>query len=86
MPARPLVIATAAAAILFAASGSGPAQSQQSRKPAVCSKIMDICMRRAGDGHAGVCEDMYSQARNTGVWPATVEPDGTTHPPIPCTR
>lgn len=86
MSARPLVTATAAAAILFAASAAGPAQAQQVRKPVACSKIMDICMRRAGDGHAGVCEDMYSQARNTGVWPATAEPDGTQHAPVPCTR
>ena len=63
-----------------------PSASAQTRKPVACSKIMDMCMKRAGNGHAGVCEDMYSQARNTGVWPATAEDDGTTHAPVPCSR
>ena len=63
--------------MVLAGWAESPALAQQSHKTA-CSKIMDMCMKRAGDGHAGVCEDMYSQARNTGVWPATAEPDGTT--------
>ena len=59
-----------------------PAAAQQ-RKTA-CAKIMDICMKRAGDGHAGICQDMYDQAKRTGEWPATQEPDGTTHAAVPC--
>jgi hypothetical protein len=54
-------------------------------KKTTCAKIMDICMKRAGDGHAAICEEMYENARRTGEWQATVEPDGTKHPPVPCT-
>jgi hypothetical protein len=56
----------------------------QTRKTA-CSKIFDMCMKRAGDGHAAICEDMYESAKRTGAWQATQEPDGTRHPPVPCT-
>jgi hypothetical protein len=79
------LLALALGAIL-AAGWLGPSASAQTKKPIACSKIMDLCMKRAGNGHAGVCEDMYSQARNTGVWPATAEEDGTAHAPVPCTR
>ena len=76
----------AALALLLMVAGGAPAAYAQAKKPVACSKIMDICMKRAGSGHAGVCEDMYSQARNTGVWPATAEEDGTTHAPVPCSK
>lgn len=61
------------------------AGAQEGRKKVSCDSIMALCMKRAGDGHAGICEDMLSQARNTGRWPATQEPDGKKHPPVPCT-
>jgi hypothetical protein len=62
----------------------GAPAGAQERKTA-CSKIMDMCMKRAGSGHAAICEDMYSTARKTGAWPATQEPDGTKHAPVPRT-
>jgi len=80
---RPFLATGVAAALLLGFAWAGPAAAQ-ARKPVACSKIMDLCMKRAGDGHAGICEDMYSQARNTREWPATIEPDGTRHEPVPC--
>jgi len=75
--------AAAGVACLGLALANAPASAQE-RKTA-CSKIMDICMKRAGSGHAAICEDMYSTAKRTGAWPATQEPDGTKHAPVPCT-
>ena len=81
---RGLSMATIAGMMILTAAAGSPAFAKQEQKIA-CSKIMDMCMKRAGDGAAGICEDMYSQAKNTGEWPATAEPDGTAHPPTPCT-
>lgn len=78
------LLSVSAAFLVLGALAAGPAAAQQQRKVA-CSKIMDMCMKRAGNGHAAICEDMYSQARNTGVWPSTQEPDGTKHDAVPCT-
>ncbi len=45
---------------IFAAGGV--AQAQERKKP-TCQSIMNICMKRAGSGHAGICEDMFAQAK-----------------------
>lgn len=81
---RPFLPSFLAGALAVTLAGAFPAAAQQGRKVA-CSKIMDMCMKRAGNGHAAICEDMYSQARNTGAWPPTQEPDGTKHAAVPCT-
>ena len=75
------------ASVVFMAGAlvTPPAGAQDGKRPIKCSSIMDICMKRAGDGHAGICDDMYSVAKNTGHWQATEEPDGTKHGPVPCT-
>lgn len=49
-----------------------------------CEKIFKICMKRAGSGHAAICEDLYSQAKRTGVWPATEDEHGKKYAPVPC--
>ena len=74
----------AAGLAMLAGLAAVSAIAQEARKTA-CAKIMDICMKRAGDGHAAICEEMYAEAKRTGVWQATAEPDGTRHPPVPCT-
>ncbi len=79
------LVAAALAGALFFSGFASPAGAQEARKKVSCDSIMALCMKRAGDGHAGICEDMLSQARNTGRWPATQEPDGKKHPPVPCT-
>ena len=76
-------LSVAIGAVLAATYVVAPAAAQH-RKTA-CSKIMELCMKRAGDGHAAICEDMYSQARRTGEWPPTQEPNGQKHDAVPCT-
>ena len=80
---KPVFAIALATALVLGVVSTGSAGAQ-ARKPVACSKIMDMCMKRAGDGHAAICEDMYSQAKNTRLWPATVEPDGSKHDPVPC--
>jgi hypothetical protein len=47
---------------------------------------MRICMKRAPEASKGICEDMYAQAKNTGVWPAATDENGKQHPPTKCSR
>lgn len=67
---------------LFAASGA--AQAQEKKKPS-CQSIFNICMKRAGSGHAAICEDMFRSAKANGQWQATVDEQGVHRPPVPCT-
>ena len=71
-------------AILAFLMSGGLAVAQEARKPVSCDSIMALCMKRAGDGHAGICQDMLQQARNSGRWPATEEPNGKKHSAVPC--
>lgn len=79
------MVSRAALGVFAAIALAGGATAQEARKAPACASIMAICMKRAGAGHAGICEDMYRQARNTGQWPATEEPNGRKHPATPCT-
>ena len=49
-----------------------------------CQKIYDICMKRAGSGHAAICQDMFDQAKRTGLWPAAQDERGVQHDATPC--
>jgi len=66
----------------FAAGGA--AQAQEKRKPS-CQSIFNICMKRAGSGHAAICEDMFANAKANREWQATVDEQGVHRPPVPCT-
>ena len=61
-----------------------PALAQQ--KKTTCASILAICLKRAGDGHAGICEDMHSQAVNSGTWPPTQDEQGKKYAAVPCTK
>ncbi|MDE2578815.1 MAG: hypothetical protein KGL46_08435 [Hyphomicrobiales bacterium] len=76
---------TLIAAQTWAQKTSAQAVSAHERRPA-CASIMRICMKRAGAGHANICEDMFSQAKNSGVWPATQDEEGRHHAAVPCER
>ena len=80
-----MAVASAASAVALLAPQAAGVQTAhaQERKPA-CAALFAICMKRAGAGHAGVCEDMHAQARNSGVWPAAQDLDGKPYPPTPC--
>ncbi|MFV0281775.1 MAG: hypothetical protein ACK5JM_13580 [Rhodoblastus sp.] len=73
-----LVVAT------FAYGGASQADAQ-TRKPGSCKAIYNICMKRAGAGHAAICEDMYRSARANGEWQETIDENGVKRPPVPCT-
>ncbi|MFT4096266.1 MAG: hypothetical protein QM651_04040 [Rhodoblastus sp.] len=60
------------------------AQAQEKKKPS-CQSIFNICMKRAGDGHAAICQDMYASAKSNGQWQETVDEQGVRRPPVPCT-
>ena len=67
---------------IFAASGV--AQAQEKKKPS-CRSIFNICMKRAGSGHAAICEDMFAMARSKGEWQETQDENGVRYPKVPCT-
>jgi len=69
---------------LAALAGGGVAQAQERKKPS-CQSIMNICMKRAGSGHAAICEDMFANAKAKGEWQETVDEQGVRRPPVPCT-
>ena len=69
---------------LAAFMAGGVAQAQERKRP-TCQSIMNICMKRAGSGHAGVCEDMFAQAKANHQWPETEDEQGVRRPPVPCT-
>ena len=62
----------------------GVAQAQEKKKP-TCQSIFNICMKRAGDGHAAICQDMYAAAKANHQWQATVDEQGVHRAPVPCT-
>ncbi|HMN74382.1 MAG TPA: hypothetical protein PKA55_21165 [Rhodoblastus sp.] len=73
--------------VLFALALSvagGAAQAQEKKKPS-CQSIFNICMKRAGSGHAAICQDMFASAKANGEWQATVDEQGVHRPPVPCT-
>ncbi|MCB1543566.1 MAG: hypothetical protein H6872_11100 [Methylobacteriaceae bacterium] len=65
-------------------AASGVAQAQEKKKPS-CRSIFNICMKRAGSGHAAICEDMYAMARSKGEWQETQDENGVRYPAMPCT-
>lgn len=73
-------LAFAVCALVTAASAPAEAAGKTT-----CKQIFDICMKRAGSGHAAICEDMYAQARRNGQWQATEDEQGHKYPPVPCT-
>ena len=72
--------------IIFALAAfgvGGVAQAQEKKKPS-CQSIMNICMKRAGSGHAAVCEDMFANAKAKGQWQETVDEQGVRRAAVPC--
>ncbi len=69
---------------LAASLAGGVAQAQERKRP-TCQSIFNICMKRAGDGHAAICQDMYASAKANGQWQETVDEQGVRRPPVPCT-
>jgi hypothetical protein len=77
-----LMMSVAVLAPVLAVATSPAAAAGRTAK---CSSILAICLQRA-EGHASICEDMYRSALANNQWQATEEPDGTKHPPVPCTK
>ncbi len=65
-------------------TASGAAQAQDRKKPS-CQSIFNICMKRAGSGHAAICQDMFATAKANAEWQETVDEKGVRRPPVPCT-
>ncbi|MFO1136642.1 MAG: hypothetical protein U1E30_15805 [Rhodoblastus sp.] len=69
---------------LAAFMAGGVAQAQERKRP-TCQSIFNICMKRAGSGHAAICEEMFAQAKANHEWQATVDENGVHRGPVPCT-
>ncbi len=78
-PLRSLIIVAFA---VFAAGGA--AQAQEKKKPS-CQSIFNICMKRAGSGHAAICQDMFAMAKSKGEWQETQDENGVRYAAVPCT-